>query len=158
MLREVTHEACVDAWVRRLDKVPSTHVLSCFQWALSGLWARALDTLGEITLAAIVDRVFVTASGRYPFLSSLKVDGAAIRFDELLELNHLSRERKLEASRFVLTEFLMVLGNLTAEILTPRLHEELSKTPTEKPDRQKGTQARSAIPNGDDGGCEGAPS
>ena len=32
----------------------------------------------------------------------------------------------VEGIRFVLVEFLTVLGNLTAEILTPELHSELS--------------------------------
>jgi hypothetical protein len=35
---------------------------------------------------------------------------------------------ELEAAiRYVLVEFLTVLGNLTAEVLTPALHAELSK-------------------------------
>jgi hypothetical protein len=43
-------------------------------------------------------------------------------------------ERELaEGTQFVITEFMKVVGNLTAEILRPALQTELSKVERERP-------------------------
>jgi hypothetical protein len=73
--------------------------------------------------------VLYDAARKLPLLSSLRVDpnGGGIRFDELRENASAMRTADvLEGIRFVLVEFLTVLGNLTAGILTGELHTELS--------------------------------
>lgn len=47
----------------------------------------------------------------------------------------------IAGTRFVLVEFLTVLGNLTADILTPELHEELARV--HRPDPGGATAATS---------------
>lgn len=122
------HAACVRAWLNGNTGLESAQLAALFEQALEHLWRRALQTLGEITLTAIVDRVLYTASERYPVLSALKVEGAQIRFEAFRQQDWSLYSRQLpEAIRFTLVEFLTVLGNLTAEILTAALHAELSK-------------------------------
>jgi hypothetical protein len=123
------HAACVDAWLKRSAKDLSSEVLlQLFEAALSALWARTKTTLGEVTLTAIAERVVHNASEKFPLFTSLKVEPTAgIQFRELRERSTSVHGSELrEGTRFVLVEFLTVLGNLTAEILTPELHAELS--------------------------------
>ncbi|MFY2564095.1 hypothetical protein ACN469_41275 [Corallococcus terminator] len=130
MLDEGEHEACVDAWLDRAARNLSTEAfLQLFETALTVLWKQTLTTLGEVTLTAIAGRVLHNASERFPLFLSLKVERLkGLQFGELWEQVRAGHDSGLrEGSRFVLVEFLTVLGNLTAEILTPELHAELSK-------------------------------
>ncbi|RKH15593.1 hypothetical protein D7Y13_19740 [Corallococcus praedator] len=130
MLDEGQHAACVDAWLDRAARNLSTEAfLQLFEAALTVLWKQTLTTLGEVTLTAIAERVLHNASERFPLFASLNVERVGgLRFGELREQVHSGHDSGLrEGSRFVLVEFLTVLGNLTAEILTPELHAELSK-------------------------------
>ena len=128
------HGACVDAWLERAaNRLPSDKLLLVFDQGFTALWGRAHQTLGDVTLMAIVDRVLFVAAEQYPFLSALKVEPAGLRSQELQQqAGSLHRDQLADAVRFVLVEFLTVLGTLTAEILTPALHAELLKiAPTE---------------------------
>jgi hypothetical protein len=80
---------------------------------MGALWRRAESTLGEVTVAAIADRVLYTASERYSFLSSLKIGQSGVTFDEFRLQGGAGRhEGDLpEVIRLVLSEFLTVLGN-----------------------------------------------
>ena len=135
----MNHAAYVKAWLRRAapntKSLPSARLVSLFDRAMDALWQRAEITLGEVTLAAIVDRVLYVASEQYPFLSTLKVVETGVSFDELRERGAVPRDVDLAgAVSFVLAEFLTVLGNLTDEILTPALHGELAGITLEEPE------------------------
>ena len=124
-----SHVAHVDAWLKRSAKDLSPEVLlQLFERALGVLWARTTTTLGDVTLTAITDRVLYNASEQFPLFSSLEVEPTGgIQFRELrARVSSVSVSELKEAIRFVLVEFLTVLGNLTAEILTPELHSALS--------------------------------
>ena len=156
---EASHAAHVEAWLDGAAKnLPPARLVTLFERALGALWKRAHFTLGEVTLTAIVDRVLYTATEKYPFLSTLKVEGSGIRFDEFRKQGAVQHDRHLpEVVRFVLVEFLTVLGNLTDEILTPALHAELSKVALEEPGRTgKETQDEPGVTGGDDDDAEGA--
>lgn len=130
MRDEGHHAASVDAWLERSAKDRSPKVLlELFEAALGAMWARTLTTLGEVTLTAIAERVLHDASEKFPLFSSLKVDPTSgIQLDGLLQQVRSVHAAELrEGSRFVLVEFLTVVGSLTAEILTPELHSELSR-------------------------------
>lgn len=134
MTNESDHAARVHAWMESVAKdLPPERLVQVFEQGFAALWRRAHRTLGDITLNAIGDRVLLTAAERFPFLSSLQVESAGLRCQELQGYaGGLSRDWLLEGLRFVLVEFLSVLGNLTAEILTPALHAELSKVGAEE--------------------------
>jgi hypothetical protein len=125
---EGRHAACVDAWLTRSAAASSPDaLLRLFEAALAALWIRTKTTLGEVTLAAIAERVLHNASEKFPLLWSLKVEPAGgIQCRELRErIGSVQPNELREAVRFVLVELLTVLGNLTAEILTPELHAEI---------------------------------
>src|SRR4051812_32207693 len=122
------HAACVDAWLERSGRGLSSPALRrLVEAALGALWARIQATLGVVTLAAIGERVLYTAAEKFPFLASLKVDPPrGIEFRAAEGVPAPSEAELREGCRFLLVELLSVLGNLTAEILTPQLHIELT--------------------------------
>jgi hypothetical protein len=144
------HEAFVDAWLERSAKdLPAALLLQQFEAALRAVWDPTKTTLGEVTLTAIAERVLHGASEKFPLLSSLKVDPkVGIQFRDLRErIGSVDRSELTNGIRFVLMEFLTVLGNLTAEILTPELHAELSNVALPQAARD-GTQSNSTNPEG----------
>jgi len=126
MARESEHAACIEAWVTRLSSDDAEGLARAFERAFAAIYQTALPTLGGVTLPAIVDRVLYDASERFPILAPLAVGADGLRCEALCEqAAALGREPLLEALRFVMVEFLTVLGNLTAEILSDELHQAL---------------------------------
>ena len=134
MREDPSHSACVDAWLERAsrDLTPAL-LLDLFDQALSALWNRAEATLGNITLTAIAVRVIHDAKGKFPLLSSLTLESnGGIHLQQLRDQSpELDYAVLKEALRYVICQLLTVLGNLTAEILTPELHAELAKVEIE---------------------------
>jgi hypothetical protein len=143
VLDEVGHAACVDAWLERAtaNLPPKVH-WRLFEAALAALGARTKITLGEVTLTAIAARVLHHSGEKFPLLSSLKIEPTGeVQSRELRErIGSVDPSALMEGTRFLLVEFLTVVGDLTAEILTPELHSELSNVVL--PERRK------AIPHG----------
>jgi hypothetical protein len=126
---EAEHTERVERWIRQAgDGLSSQQLLELFEQAMSALWERTHLTLGRITLTAILDRVLYTAAERFPPFESIKTGETGIDCTRLADrIKEMSDSQLREAIRFVVVEFLSVLGNLTAEILTPALHSELEK-------------------------------
>jgi hypothetical protein len=121
------HESVVDQWMRRANGFPAARLVDLLEASLRSMWCRARPTLGDRTLGAIVGRVLYTASELFPFLGSLRVERAGIRFDDLrTEIDEVAPAELFSAVRFVVIELLEVLGHFTAGILTPALHAELA--------------------------------
>jgi hypothetical protein len=127
MVDDNVHIRCVGDWMKHAARVPPEERTGLFEKAVTALWLRTHSALGDITVAAIVDRVLCNATEKYPVLSSLKLDTSGISFEEFRQQAASINDRELiEAFEFVLVELLTVVGNLTADILTPALHSELS--------------------------------
>jgi hypothetical protein len=128
MRDESGHGACVDTWIARAGEgLGAAELAELLENALSALWRRTFATLGEITLIAIAERVLYDASAMFPPLASLKVESDGFHCEALRgRLDDVDPSAVRSWMRFVLVELLTVLGNLTAEILTPLLHAELS--------------------------------
>ena len=101
---------------------------------------------------AILDRVLCVATEQYPFLSALKVEANGLRCQELqARADSVEHDQLAQGVRFVLVEFLTVLGNLTAEILTPALHSELLKVvPSEGSPDERGSRSEPQIESGEE--------
>jgi hypothetical protein len=136
------HEACVDKWMDECaaSTLNAAQMLSLFERAMGVLWDRARQTLGNVTLAAIVDRVLHTATERIPLLVALRLEENALHWDEL-RARARDENEVARGMRFVLVEFLTVLGNLTADILTPALHADLSRVAPPRDRRASMTQS-----------------
>ena len=130
MLDHGQHALCVDTWLERSAAgLAPDALLRLLEAALDAVWIRTKTTLGEVTLTAIAERVLHNASEQFSLLWSLKIEPTrGIQCRELSDrIGSVEPAELREAIRFVLVELLTVLGNLTAEILTPALHAEISK-------------------------------
>jgi len=142
VLDENDHRARVDAWMERAAKAPPERLFDAFEHTFGAMWRRARVTLGDVTLMAILDRVLYTAAERFPLLTPLEVDATGLRSDKFRQrAGSLHPDQLREGIRFILVEFLTVLGNLTAEVLTPALHSELARIAAE--DAVPGEEAKS---------------
>ena len=123
------HTQRVNIWMKQAAKgLTPEQLVQLFEQAMGALWRRAHLTLGEVTLAAIVDRILHNAAEQVPLLEGLEVNAGGINCRPLLEAANSENKAQLaEGIRFVLVEFFVVIGNLTAEVLSPALHSELSK-------------------------------
>ena len=142
------HEQCVNAWLeardaRNADNERMTELLLA---GLHAIWERARPSLGDVTLAAIVQRAIHTAEHRHEALAQLGLrvtDGRTIGVTSPLE----PRVDLSDAVTYVLVEVLRVLGGLTAGALTPALHAAIASAADEStalgllrssPDRRDG--------------------
>jgi hypothetical protein len=122
------HKKHVTAWMGQAAGLSSNQLARLFEQAIRAIWRRASFTLGDPTLTAIVDRVLYDATETFPIFGSLTLDENGINCAEFRERASSVSERELaKAIHFILVELLTVIGNLTAEVLTPFLHTELSK-------------------------------
>lgn len=138
---ELDHAAVVDAWLHWSPKDhPPEQLVQRLDAALRALLGRTETTLGDVTLAAIVDRVLHNTVESHPRFASLRFEpGKGVECQGLRAQADAMRDGELrEGIRFVIVELLRVLGNLTAEILTPELHAELSKPPMDLPHETTG--------------------
>ncbi len=123
------HEDSVEAWLERAARDCATGpLLQLFEAALAALWAHTETTLGEVTLTAIAERVLFNAAERFPFFAAVTVEpelGIQLR-GLRAQLRTLHAAQLREGIRWVLVELLTVIGNLTAELLTPELQAALS--------------------------------
>jgi hypothetical protein len=122
------HAACVAAWLERAgDGLGAEGLLELLERACEALWTRLRPTLGDVTLGAIADRVVHDAAERFAPFASIEVAATGLRFEALRARAGGLRAGELEAAiRDVLTDFLRVLGHLTAEVVTPAMHATLS--------------------------------
>jgi hypothetical protein len=145
------HDACVASWMEQATNgLPAERLLQAFEQGFAALWGRANRTLADVTLMAILDRVLYVATEQYPFLCALKVEANGLRCQELqARADSVEHDQLAQGVRFVLVEFLTVLGNLTAEILTPALHSELLKVmPREGSPENQGSRSEREIESG----------
>jgi hypothetical protein len=155
MRDQTDHGACVDAWMERgAEGVPSEQVVHVFEEGFGALWRRAHQTLGDVTLTAILDRVLHYSVEKYPMMAVLKAEPHGLRCQNLLEkIEGVPVEQLKAAIRFVMVEFLTVLGNLTADILTPSLHAALFRVARKSGVGEGESQAEqtdSALKSGED--------
>jgi hypothetical protein len=123
------HEVAVAAWLERVTKRGTVEsLIQAFENTFAALWQRSHLTLGEVTLTAIAERVIYTAREQFPLLAPLEIEATGLRCQVLRPDAGFSLDQLSAAIQFVLVEFLTVLGNLTAQILTPALHAELLNT------------------------------
>jgi hypothetical protein len=134
MADESVHLKYVREWMEHAPRVSPDQMAELFEKAMFALWHRTHSALGDITVAAIVDRVLYNATEEYPILCSLKLGATGVDFAEFrAQAGSLHDGDLREAIQSVLVELLTVVGNLTAEILTPALHSELSRVSLKDP-------------------------
>jgi len=142
MLEGSQHAERVDDWLREMpNDLALDELLGRFELMFGAVWRRAHQTLGEVTLTAILDRVLYLAQEDFPLVSDFEIEANGLRCRKLLgRSREFQHEQVVAALRYVTVEFLTLLGNLTAEILTPALHAELATVSEQpRPTRRKNT-------------------
>ena len=130
-----SHRATVSAWMATAGGgVARGGLVALLDAATAAIWQRAQRTLGDVTLAAIVDRVVSTSAEQFPFLATGTVGRSGVVFASPDGNEPALDDDELRAAMaFFLVELLTVIGHLTAEILTPALHEALTRARGEGP-------------------------
>jgi hypothetical protein len=126
--RENSHTAHVKDWLDRAaaDLTPAEQ-LRVFELGFATLMEGARPTLGEVTLRAIAERVLHYAAITFPFLATVHLDGGAIECRQVrVRVTQITEQELRSAIEFVLAEVLTIIGNLTAEVLTAHLYDELA--------------------------------
>lgn len=128
-MQKTDHAAFVGAWMEEAAKdVPTVSQLLSFQAAWGALLRRAESAVGEITLESIAQLVHANSVERHPFLSQMTLQGTDISGKALADsAGALEKGALQEGLRFMLVELLAVIGDLTDEVLTPGLYDELSR-------------------------------
>ena len=132
-----TYAKLVQDWEKKTAiGLPLTKRVELLEKAIHVIEQRALMTLSGITLEVILDRVLRQSHEKFPVLSDVSLINKHLSFQELLHTgkNHKSEEL-IEALRFLLIEFITVLGRITADILTAPLHKELLKVTWTDPEK-----------------------
>ncbi len=146
-MRDDGHEACVDHWFAHTVPLSTSELLEVWEGAFNALWTRTHETLGEVTLAAILDRVLLKAAKRHGVLACLRPVTSGISCKELgPPASQMAREELVALLRSVTLEFLTVIGNLTAGILTDALHATLREHSDGVADRVARAESSSVSP------------
>jgi hypothetical protein len=124
LMKKSEHEICVDVWIEeQAQGLAADKLVPLFNQALRVLWQRTERILGDVTVRALADRAFHTTAGQSLF-SMFKLEASGIRCVGFGGGGG-DPEELVVQMRLLLVEFLTVLGSLTAEILTPALHQDL---------------------------------
>ncbi|GAC1536273.1 MAG: hypothetical protein NVS3B10_28920 [Polyangiales bacterium] len=128
------HEKRVQAWLeaRGAQQADNTRRTDLLLVGLHAIWERARPSLGDVTLAAIVQRAIHTAERRHADLAQLGLrvtDGGTIGVTNPPP----PRADLAPGATYLLVELLHVLGDLTAGALTPALHAALAAAADESP-------------------------
>ena len=126
---ETDHAKYVNTWMARATKGrPAASVLEQFEGAWGRLWRRSESAVGEIVLVSIAEMIRSNGADRYPFLSPLKLGTADVSCNMLLQAKPALEKSELqEGLGFLLSEFVTVVGDLTDQIISPGLYQELSR-------------------------------
>lgn len=121
------HQAHVAQWINRTAAdLSREQLLVLLENAMNALWLRSEAMLGEATLTAIMKRILYYTTQKYPFFEEIQVQSDGIDCRQIGVKEPDSDRELQEGIEFMLVEFLTVIGNLTAEVISSALHADLS--------------------------------
>ncbi len=127
MAQEIDHVAFVADWMKqKITYQSKNQIHNIFRLAFDAFWERSFVTLGEITLSAIFDRVLIGATSSYPWLANITLGSKGFALDKL-NSDGISEQDFSTGLKILLTDLLIVQGNLTANAITRQLQDELTK-------------------------------
>lgn len=131
--RNKSHAEQVSLWDEKicagLDLNTFVRTYGC---AIQAVELRSLVTLSSVTVKVVIDRALHESLGKYPLLSWVSVEPERLDLSRLIgQCESYDPSEVRQALQFLLIEVLNVLGNITAEVLTPALHTELLRVTAE---------------------------
>ena len=126
-LRYTQHSQTIGNWVEKSTRALSkAEKIDLFEKSLLKIVSKCQTSLSEITLGAVLDRVLYNSSEQYPLLLSIHLKGVLLDFDHIRNhLDPVTDSEVNEAFHYLITELFFIIGNITAEQLTPLLLAEL---------------------------------
>lgn len=127
--RNSSHSEQVEAWGKKnCENLSSEAIVQIFLLALIAIHKRSLVTLSSVTVLVVADRALHVSKEKFPLLSEITIDPNGFNLTGLLRSGFSPVPQELRNSlEHLLIEFLNVLGNITADVLTAPLHAELKK-------------------------------
>jgi len=100
--------------------------------AIQAIHRRSLANLSSITMLVVLDRAIHEAAEAHPVLLEVKPSFDAIDFSALFRSAEFDGKQLGDALRELLIAILNVIGNITADVLTTPLHNELLNVTAER--------------------------
>lgn len=112
----------VNAWMASVPASPPAEVIAAFEHGLKALWHCARPAIEAPALNMMVTELLRDGAMRFPALAYASVGAAGIRVDELLAQARPEDAQQLrEGTRYVLLQFINIVGHMTGGSLTPAL-------------------------------------
>lgn len=128
-----SHRDVVKIWEEKnVRGLRSDQILKIFGTAILAVEHRCLETLSQVTVEVILDRVLHEGLDKFPLLSNVTIEAGGLNLSGLdRKVENLNPEAVTETLSYLLIEFLTVVGNITSEVLSVPLHKELMKVTRE---------------------------
>jgi hypothetical protein len=131
--RSEAHANEVEAWEKRNAASVSPDLLpQLYAKAIQAIHRRSLANLSGITMLVVLDRAIHEVAERHPSLLEIKAGSEAVDFGNFFRRNEIGSAQLSAALRDLLIAVLTVIGNITADVLTKPLHDELMTVTTER--------------------------
>jgi hypothetical protein len=135
----LAHSTKVVAWTKvATPGLSSSELIDLFELAVSRLWARSCNTVGDVTLTVVADRALENSKREHTLLRPLTIDAKGIQWAEFRKSSaKLKPNELISAFSYFITEFIAIASSITGEILSMPLHVELATvTLKQKEDRE----------------------
>ncbi len=132
----------MDVWIERSTaQISEKAMIILVGRTLQKMLVAIHYSVSEVTLAAVLDRVLYNSSEQHSVLKGIKANGIKLNF---AGLKNVRNENMQDAFHYLITEFIYIIGNLTAERLTPVLYQVLEHAKVTAPATKatKATKAR----------------
>lgn len=127
------HKDFVNLWEEKnVQGLRAEQIIKIYGSAILAVERRCLDTLSSVTVQVVLDRVLHEGLVKFPLLSNVTIEPMGLNLSGLNQNNgNFKLEEISDALRYLLVEFLTVIGNITSEVLTVPLHKELMEVTRE---------------------------
>lgn len=116
----------VEVWKRNNGNLSSADLTLTFIKAIQAVRGRTLLTLSNVTVTAVIDRTLFECKEKYPALAEISNDSKGLNFQKFeSQLYDVTLEDRQNALQELLIEILEVFSEITANILTKYLIQEL---------------------------------
>ena len=131
--RADVHRATEELVALRIGEVRRDEIITTYQDLIDSIWRRLESTLGQVTVAILMDRALTETTERYPLLDVLEVGRSGLNLTVLEQrialLGEDEDEAKLAAARESLRELVVrlvdLLAVLTGDIVVRSMLEDL---------------------------------
>jgi hypothetical protein len=127
-LNSKDHSAHVGSWIKTSTPgLSSDQLIELFEFTLDRLWKRSSISMSEVTLVAVIDRALFNSSDRFKLLELLKIDIGGIDWKAFkATVAQLNPHEVTRAFTFFITEIISIIGNITGELISGPLLQELT--------------------------------